>query len=582
MNSRLRRALGALRQHVKRFGRRGPFSRLAQSWSVEARVDELHRQVAHWKSQSELWRQTADATRRQWEESESQLGSARATVQELEVKIQALEAAEGQGKQRWSELTRKLEDAERQRDEAKRCLETAIHELDRERQTLQMATGQLERRYAEVSSALEAERYRAEADRQPGDGVTMMTESLNEQLQAAQDKAQRAEQRAGEIAAQLRETQRQRDEAYWYLGEAKAAIGELEARLQLAEENAAQAKRGSTDLSTQLYEVERQRDEANWYLGEARAFLQKLEVELEAARQWQARCAELETTLEEAKRQRNEPDQLIGEMANVSERLERELQQVHETTRLAEQRYAGLVKEMEDVARQQNDPKRYLGAAITASIERLEGELRMLKDAARQSEERDAELAAKLQETERYRSEVLRFLESSRAAQATLDQRTQQLTEQLTQVQDHLEDTGSWVENLEKRMALEQANSLALEVELEAIRVQGERRTAPRVSVPDLIVELQGPGGAILFRGRPRNVSASGFGFATERSLEGLPDRLTVRFYPLGQARSIEATGRVVWLVKDNANSCYQVGCELVDVPVDSRDALERILKSSG
>lgn len=583
MSNLFHRVAVALRRLRRGFGRSGPFSRLAHSWTVEVRIDELHRQVNHWKSQSELWRHASEATRKQWEESESQLGSARATIQELEVKVQALEAARGHGEERWSELARRLEDAERQRDEATRCLDEAkasMLELAGERGPLRQAAHQLERRYAEVRTKLEeADRHGVDAHQQPGDEVSMMSETLNEQLRAAEDRAERAEQRARELAAQLRETQRQRDEAYWYLGEARAATGELEARLQLAEENASQAECRSTEISAQFYEAERQRDEANWYLGEARAFIQQLEAELVAARQWQARCAELEAKLE-GERQRNEPLWRVGEVAKVSEKLERELQQIHEVARQAEQRYVEMVKELEDVGPQRNDPRWYLGEAVTASIQRLEGELRAFQDAARQSEERYAELATKLQETERNRHEMLRFLESSKAAQATLDQRTQQLTKKLAHVQDHLEVTGRWIESLEKRVEFEPDHSRALEVEIEAVRAYGERRRVPRVSVPDLIVELQGPGGAVLFRGRPRDVSLTGFGFATEGGIEGLPEHLLVRFYPLGQERSIEAIGRVAWLIKDTATSRYLVGCELIDFPADSREAFERILKS--
>ena len=98
-------------------------------------------------------------------------------------------------------------------------------------------------------------------------------EELTQQLRESEAQAEQWRQAAGLAKQQWEESQ-------WYLGEAHASAEHLDGQLRSVREAQAQfeeqAREFSAQLrecSAQLAEVERQRDEANWFLGEARAEL---------------------------------------------------------------------------------------------------------------------------------------------------------------------------------------------------------------------------------------------------------------------------------------------------------------------
>jgi hypothetical protein len=60
------------------------------------------------------------------------------------------------------------------------------------------------------------------------------------------------------------------EESEWYLGEAKATVAWLEGQLNAVREAYSRREADSHEVAAQLREQVRQRDEANWYLGELR------------------------------------------------------------------------------------------------------------------------------------------------------------------------------------------------------------------------------------------------------------------------------------------------------------------------
>jgi hypothetical protein len=134
------------------------------------------------------------------------------------------------------------------------------------------------------------------------------------------------------------------------------------------------------------------------------------------------------------------------------------------------------------------------------------------------------------------------------------------------------------VEVTQQRLYIERARRQDTEAELQALRTLWDRRRASRVSRPGVGVELEGPDGAVLYRGLARNLSRTGVGFASEEPLDNLPDILRVRLYFPSVEHPIEAEGRLLWRRLDARIPSYHGGCELRDLPADWQETFERIL----
>lgn len=239
---------------------------------------------------------------------------------------------------------------------------------------------------------------------------------------------------------------------------------------------------------------------------------------------------------------------------------------------------AGQWREAADLARKQwEESQWYLGEA-QASVRRLEEQLQGLQEAYAQLEERHREVAARRQEAERERDEASSSLRELQMAQEGLLEQVQQLTGQLAQAHGHLEELRQAVEDAQQRFYIEQARRQDIEAELTAVRTLWDRRRAPRVSRPGVGVELEGPDGAVLYRGLARNLSRMGLGFASEESIDNLPDFLRVRLYFPGVEHPIEAGGRLAWRRQDARIPGYLGGCELHDLSADWRETFERVL----
>lgn len=124
---------------------------------------ELTRQVEHWQ-------QTAERTRKQWEESEWYLGEARVCCTQLEEQLQALRGAYNQSEASHREVTVRLQEAERQRNEVNWALSelrVAYHGLRQQAQQLTEQLIQAHDELADVRRLMEEleEHVRVERDR---------------------------------------------------------------------------------------------------------------------------------------------------------------------------------------------------------------------------------------------------------------------------------------------------------------------------------------------------------------------------------------------------------------------------------
>ncbi len=76
------------------------------------------------------------------------------------------------------------------------------------------------------------------------------------------------------------------------------------------------------------------------------------------------------------------------------------------------------------------------------------------------------------------------------------------------------------------------------------------------------------------------NMSARGFGFASEHPFNDGPESLWVTFRQPGLARPIEALGRVAWQGPE-ATVGNVWGCELLDMSPGCREIFERVLANT-
>src|SRR2546427_9982401 len=86
----------------------------------------------------------------------------------------------------------------------------------------------------------------------------------------------------------------------------------------------------------------------------------------------------------------------------------------------------------------------------------------------------------------------------------------------------------------------------AVEANLHSIQRHGERRAAVRRHLPDLVAEVRGPDGLLLFHGCPPNVSLTGLAFATGQSVDAAPDFVEIPLHIPALAQPIEAVDRLV------------------------------------
>jgi hypothetical protein len=227
----------------------------------------------------------------------------------------------------------------------------------------------------------------------------------------------------------------------------------------------------------------------------------------------------------------------------------------------------------ERMRKQWDESEWFLGEA-RAGLQRCEADLQAVGEAYHALQIRQQDALAQLQETERQRDEANWYLAESRTAQDALRDRARQLTDELVQAQDTIDALVRSAQDAERRLEAERAHRQALESELAAVRIHGERRRSSRQYRPDVSVELQATDGTLLFRGPSRNVSGSGLSFVSDQAIDAA-ELVQVRLHFAGAGRQIEAIGRLAW---QSRNGSCLVGCQLLDMPTGCLETLERIL----
>lgn len=224
----------------------------------------------------------------------------------------------------------------------------------------------------------------------------------------------------------------------------------------------------------------------------------------------------------------------------------------------------------EHVRKQWEESEWFLGEA-RISLESLQTTHRALEADHR-------ELTARFEETLRQRNEANWYLGESQNLADKLHLENQQLAEQLGQQQREVEELRRLLALIEDRLGVEAAQRRTLEADLAAVRTHGERRGAARTGGPTMTAELHSPDGVLLYRGIPRNVSRTGFAFASDYPILEIPEFVEVTFRVPGIERPIEAIGRLAWHEQSPTEAQYLGGCELLDMPADGVEIFERVL----
>jgi hypothetical protein len=298
--------------------------------------------------------------------------------------------------------------------------------------------------------------------------------------------------------------------------------------------------------------------------------LQQLQVQLNEAKETLEQYAR---QLNLIRRQRNEASWFLGEERAKNAKLEEQLADAAEQIRHWQTQAEQLQQAVESATKQWEESQWYLGET-KASAQHLEEQLRSLREAVGQLEERNRQAVAEKGEAQRQREEANWYLGESRVAEAELRQQLEQLQARLAQAQERVET--------------ERERRHAIEAEFLAVRTYGERRKAFRFHRPNVTLELQTAEGTTLFRDIPRNLSRTGFSFDAEGALDlpaetpegraGAPNPLRVRLYLPNREQPIESTGRLVWRRQDPMTHRYVGGCELADLPTETREAFEQSL----
>jgi len=113
-----------------------------------------------------------------------------------------------------------------------------------------------------------------------------------------------------QVDAQLAQTSKQRDEANWYLAEARGAREAQRQQIDALQRRAEEAETTREATRAELAQARQARDEANWYLGETKAAHERLTADLEQ------RGAQIESL-------RNELDQERRVRANLESQFQR-------------------------------------------------------------------------------------------------------------------------------------------------------------------------------------------------------------------------------------------------------------------
>ena len=246
---------------------------------------------------------------------------------------------------------------------------------------------------------------------------------------------------------------------------------------------------------------------------------------------------------------REQLTQLLSDGA-ISESYTDQLQQLHKQLEDAQEALSESARQLDTIRRQRNEASWFLGEerAKTAKLEAQVNEL-----------------------NEQFRHWQTQAEQWQQTADAT--------RKQWEESQWYLGEARAFGRHVDEQLRALHGEGQRLLAELIAMRTYGDRRRAFRVSRPQVTIEVQRPDGVVVFRGIPRNLSRTGFGFDAEQLLDHAPDFLRIRLYPPESEQAVEATGRLVWQRRDATMNGHALsGCEFLDMAAEGRATLEQIL----
>jgi len=257
--------------------------------------------------------------------------------------------------------------------------------------------------------------------------------------------------------------------------------------------------------------------------------------------------------LETLRRQRNEASWYLGEERARSATLETQAARLTQEARHQDVEAQRWQQELREVQKRWDESQWFLGEARTR--------LRFLEEQLGQFQS----LAHDVEALQQARDEAHRTLGAVRAERDALSAQLKALREEFEAV------------STRERALREQADELT--EELDVLRQYGERRQADRAHVNEARLEVLDDQQAVLFSGTPRDLSASGFGVETERSL---PVREAVRVRLLLPGRQpIATTAKLVWQQPQGTNTHFRHGGLFVGLAESDRAVITQIVASN-
>ncbi len=276
--------------------------------------------------------------------------------------------------------------------------------------------------------------------------------------------------------------------------------------------------------------------------------------------QHQARLEELKETLRQyaaeldtLRRQRNDSSWFLGEERAKTAKLESELEALTKQVRNLEVELSRAQQELVAAGKRWDESQWFLGES-RARVQYLEQQLESM---GRVAQDAAAATAQAQQDT------------TSSPAEEQTDREGVEQT--IAQLQQRLQ------ESVEREQELR--NSLAhVTQEVSAFRRYGERRSHPRVQIPDATVEVYNGTDAPVVAGAARDVSRGGFGLETDQEIH-LPPLVRVRLAVPGHD-PIESKAQLIWQrgLGEPSNRYYN-GFYLVDIPASKRKLIQKLIE---
>lgn len=243
-------------------------------------------------------------------------------------------------------------------------------------------------------------------------------------------------------------------------------------------------------------------------------------------------------------------------------------------------------QEMEELRQQRNESSWYLGEerATTASREARLGEvnaqLAQWQAQAEQAQQAAEQMRRQWEESQWYLGEARAYAQHLEAQLGPVRDTCSRLEEAHRDTCATLQELQAHRTDLQEQLAQAQREAALTRRELEALRQFGERRQAPRVTLPEVRVRLTTDDDAELFCGSAENFSLGGFGIAQAPRADW-PERIHCHLALPQEERPLTLTGRVIWQAPEPDGSTMRAGGAFERLPDDARERLQQLLATA-